>query len=108
MAKFHGKIGFAQSEKTAPGVFSNVFVEKNYTGDVITNTRRWEPSTNLNDNLAINNRFSIVGNAYAYDNISTMRYLKYMGTAWKIVNFEILRPRIILTIGEVYNNAPKD
>lgn len=105
MAKFHGKIGFAGTEETAPGIHTEVIISHDYYGDVIRNTRAWEKAEHLNDNLAINNQFSIVGDAFAYGNFQNMRYVEWMGSLWKITNVEIQRPRLILTVGGVYNGT---
>lgn len=103
MAKFHGVIGYVQTAETAPGVYSEVVTEYNYYGDVIRNTRRWETGEHLNDDLAINNQFSVIGDVFAYLNFPTMRYIVWMGSRWKITNVEVQRPRLILTVGGVYN-----
>lgn len=104
MAKFHGIIGYVQTEETAPGVYSEVVTERNYTGDILRNNRRWENSERLNDNLVINNQFSIVADAFAYENFQNIRYIQWMGTSWKVNSIEIQRPRLILTVGGVYND----
>jgi hypothetical protein len=103
MAKFHGVIGYVTTVETAPGVQTEVAKEYSYTGDVLRDSRRWENSGNLNDNLMISNQFSIVGDWYSYENFSAMRYIKYMGTLWKITNVELKRPRLIITVGGIYN-----
>ena len=107
MAKFYGKVGYAQTVETAPGVYKkNAITERYYRGDVIKNTRRLENSENLNDNIRVNNSISIVADAYAYEHFFAMKYVEWMGSLWKISNAEVQRPRIILTLGEVYN-GPK-
>jgi len=103
MAKFSGLIGYVLATETTPGVWQEVPTEVHHTGDVLRNTRRWEKGVGLNDNVVINNQFSIIGTAYAFDNLEAMRYVVYMGVKWKITNIEIQRPRIILTAGGVYN-----
>lgn len=103
MAKFYGKIGYAVSTETAPGVWDDVIAEKSYSGDVIRNTRRWQTGESTNDNLVINNTISIISDAYAEKNFHTMKYIQWMGALWKVTNVEVLRPRLILTIGGVYN-----
>lgn len=104
MAKFHGIIGYVQTEETAPGVYNEVVTERTYTGDILRNNRRWENSERLNDNLVINNQFSIVADAFAYENFQNIRYIQWMGTSWKVNSIEIQRPRLILTVGGVYND----
>lgn len=103
MAKFCGNIGFAQTQETSPGVWTEEGVERKYYGDVQRNTRRWENSEHLNDNLVINNTISIIADRFASDHFFAMRYVRWMGAAWEITNVEVQRPRLILTIGEVYN-----
>lgn len=103
MAKFFGKVGYVEEVKTAPGVYTSIPTEYEYYGDVLRNTRRWETGEHLNDNLNVNNMISIVADAYAYDHFFAMRYIYWMGACWEITNVEVRRPRLILTIGGVYN-----
>ena len=103
MARFHGVVGYSDTVETKPGVWTETVIERVYSGDILRNTRRWEPSQQVNDNLNINNQISIVADAYAYDHFFAMRYIKWMGTLWKVTNVEVQRPRLILTIGGVYN-----
>lgn len=108
MAKFYGPIGYAISKETAPGVWEDHIEERNYAGDVIRNTRKWEAGENLNDNLVINNTISIVADAFAFQHFHLIRFVKWMGASWKITNVEVQRPRLILTIGGVYNEPKTD
>lgn len=103
MAKFYGKIGFADTVETAPGVWTEQIVERNYFGDIIRNTRRLQSSDQLNDDINISNEFSIVADPYANNNFHSMRYIEFMGAKWKITNVENRYPRLILTVGGVYN-----
>jgi hypothetical protein len=103
MAKFYGKIGYAESSETSPDVWTDVITERNYFGDIVKNTRRLEAGEGLNDNININNLISIVADPFAIQNFLTMRYVEWMGALWKITNVEVQRPRLILTIGGVYN-----
>lgn len=103
MAKFYGKIGYAEASETSPGVWTDGITERNYTGDVIKNTRRWQSSENLNDDLVINNTISILADPFAYQHFHSIKYVEWMGALWKVTNIEVQRPRLILTIGGVYN-----
>jgi hypothetical protein len=108
MAKFHGVIGYAQTEETAPGVHSEVVTERPCSGEILRNNQRWENGTRsgemkINDDITLNNQFSVIGDAFAHQNLQYMRYVKWMGTRWKIESVEIRSPRLILTIGGVYN-----
>ena len=103
MAKFYGKIGYASTVETKPGVYEEQIVERSYYGDLIRNTRRLQSADQVNDDINISNEISIVADPYATNNFHTMRYAIFMGTKWKISNVEVSYPRLILTLGGVYN-----
>ena len=103
MAKYYGVIGFVTTVETAPGVWTEKIVEKHFAGDLLSYSRRWQNGSYKNDNLAINNKISIVFDAYAYQHIGEMRYVELMGSYWKIDSIDVEHPRMILSIGEVYN-----
>jgi hypothetical protein len=103
MAKFYGEIGYAETVETAPGVWREQISKRQYFGDVLKNTSKVRDGENLNDNLVVDNRLSIVADPFAYEKFHAMRYIKWMGTLWKITAVEVQRPRLILTIGGVYN-----
>ena len=103
MGKWAGKIGFAAPKATAPGVWKDKIVQRNYYGDMTRNTRRLQSSGNLNDNLVITNELSIIADPYANENFHAIRYAEFMGTKWKINSVQVQFPRLILELGEVYN-----
>lgn len=103
MAKFYGAIGFVVDVKTAPDVTVEKPVERCYKGDLLHNNRRLEASKELNDDVKISNRISIVADPYALSHIFAMRYVKWMGAAWKVSDVEVQTPRLILSLGGVYN-----
>ena len=103
MAKFYGKIGYAETLETSPGVWQEQITERNYFGDLNRNTRTAQSSNQLNDNINISNEISILADPFANQNFHLMRYVEYMGTKWKITNVEVQYPRLILTVGGVYN-----
>lgn len=103
MAKFSGKVGYIKPVETAPGVWEDQYIEKQYYGDTIRNISKFQPSGGLNDNIAIANSISIIADPFANENFQYMRYVLFMGAKWKILDIEVQYPRIILTIGGVYN-----
>ena len=103
MSKFYGPIGYITQKEISPGVWDEVIVERSYRGDITRNNRRWESSEYKNDNLTISNQLSIIADPFLYENSSTIRYVSWLGVRWKVTNIEIQRPRLILTLGEVYN-----
>ena len=76
-----------------------------YSGDVIRNTRRLQSADQVNDNVNVSNEISIIADPYANGNFHAMRYVGFMGAKWKITNVEVQYPRLILTIGGVWNGS---
>lgn len=104
MARFYGPIGYvSNAEITGVDIVTEVPKERFYKGDIVKNTRRLENGQGVNDNITINNQISIVADAYALEHIFAMRYVKWMGSAWKISNVDVQPPRLILTLGGLYN-----
>lgn len=103
MAKFYGQVGFAETKETSPGIWEEEFTERNHYGDVLPNIRRLEPGESINDNVTLNNKLSIVADPYAQQHFFAIRYVRWMGALWKVTNVEVQSPRLILTIGGVYN-----
>ena len=104
MAKWFGKIGYADSViETSPGVYEEQITVRSYYGDVYRNTRLLQNSGNVNDNINIGNQFSIVADQFAELNFHMMRYVEYMGSKWKVTNVDVQPPRLILTVGGLYN-----
>lgn len=105
MSRFYGTVGYAYSEETVPGVFEDQIIERHYYGDVMANFRRYDVGNTINGNVTINNKVSIVADSYANQNFHNMKYVEFMGTSWTITNVEVQSPRLILTLGGVYNGA---
>lgn len=104
MSKFYGKIGFASEVKEVrPGIWKDEIIEKSYFGDLIKNNRKLQNSNQVNDNINISNEISIIADPYANNNFHSIRYVEFMGSKWKVINVEVQYPRLILTIGGVYN-----
>lgn len=103
MAKISGVIGYRTSTETAPGVWKSSIVERPYYGDLLKNTRRLQSTDKVNDDVTISNEVSIVADPYANENFHSMLYIRFMGAKWKITNIEVQHPRLILSLGGLYN-----
>lgn len=103
MAKFAGIIGFSTTVETEPGIWSNDITDKNYVGDVIQTSLRYQNDGKINDDIAINKKISIISDIYLNENLHAIKYATYMGVKWAISNIDIQYPRVILTLGGVYN-----
>ena len=104
MAKFYGPIGYAETVETTPGIHEEQIVEHYYSGDWVRNTRKLQTSPDsVNDDVNVANELSIVSDPYSTNNFLKMRYVVYMGAKWKVSSVEVKYPRLILTIGGIYN-----
>ena len=105
MAKWYGKIGYAVTKETEAGLWENVIEEHEYFGDITSDRRRRQSYDKVNDELTLSSVISIVADSFAYDNCSNIAYVEVMGTEWKVSDIEIQSPRLILTLGGVYNGS---
>lgn len=105
MAKFYGPIGYAITEETSPGVWTDShIVERLYKGEILQNYRKTSQGESINDDIDINARVSIISDPFAMNHFHTIKYVKWMGAYWKVTTIDATnRPRLILTIGGVYN-----
>lgn len=103
MAKYYGTIGYAEMVETSPGVCEAQITERNYYGDVIKNSRNLQATDNLNDNVVVSNQISIVADPYAIANFHAIRYAVFMGAKWKVPSVDVQPPRLILSLGGLYN-----
>lgn len=103
MAKYSGKVGYVFQVETAPDVFTPQSTERVMRGDVIGLNVRFESSEKVNDDFSLGHRLSLMGDPYAYGNIANIRYVSYMGYNWKVLSAVIQRPRIIVTLGGLWN-----
>ena len=105
MAKWFGKIGYAETEEISPGVWKEQIVEREYYGDLVRNTRRLQTADKINDDIIVSNELSIVSDPYANQNFHAIRYVEFMGSKWKVSSVEVSYPRLILTLGGLYTNG---
>ena len=103
MARWHGVIGFSETVETAPGVWAEQLTEREYYGKVLQNFSQYQSSDGLNDDINVANKISIIADPYANQKSHSMRYVEFMGANWNITKVEVRYPRLILTIGGVYN-----
>lgn len=103
MNKYFGSIGFAVNVETAPDVWEPQITEADYYGEIFKITRRLEGTSQLNDNINISNRISILADPFAFNNFHSIVYATWMGTKWKVTFVEVSYPRLILDLGGVYN-----
>lgn len=105
MDKFYGFIGYVESKETPPdsGIWEDVIVERECYGDILKISSNRVPTDTLNGNVVLNSQFSILADPYAYQKFSNAKYIKYMDQKWEVKVVEPRYPRLIITVGGVYN-----
>lgn len=103
--KFYGPVGFVEIAEKRPGVKTTVPVEYNYAGDVLRRSIKYQNGESVNDSISPQHQISILADPYARNHVGSMKYVKWMGTAWKISEISVQYPRLILTLGGAYNGA---
>ncbi len=103
MTKYHGYVGYAVDVEAYPGVWEEQLTEHEYFGDVIKNRMNLQQNNVVNAGITINNSISIIGDPFAYENFYAIRYATYLGKKWTVTSVEVARPRLILTLGGVFN-----
>ena len=104
MAKWYGKVGYSETVETSPGVWAPQDTVREYYGDVIRNTtKRAVNSDSTNDDLTVNSQISIVADPFANNKFHSMKWIEFMGARWKVTSVEPQPPRLLLTLGGVWN-----
>jgi hypothetical protein len=105
MARFFGVVGYGDTVETSEnsGVWEDYITEINYFGDVIRDTRKLEPGEGLHDDIKVGNSISIVADDYAIKHFFKIKYVQWAGILWSVKMVEVKSPRLILSLGGVYN-----
>ena len=104
MMRWHGKIGYSETVETKPGVYENQDTICEYYGDIKRNSTRWvNSSDSTNDDLTVSTQISIVADSFAFEKFYSIKWIEYMGVKWKVTNADPQPPRILLTLGGVWN-----
>lgn len=103
--KFSGKAGFRINDvEIEPGVYDPTVVVKSIKGNVINNYYQHQNSDKSTiDNVRITNQLSIVANQFLNEHIANLVYIEFQGVKWKVESFDIRPPRVVVSLGGVYN-----
>lgn len=109
MARYYDKVGYDLPGSHVNGVWKPNVVERALYGSISRASSSLQPSDQVNDNVRLYNQISVVADAFALENFSNIKYAYWMGTAWTVTSVDVNRPRLILSLGEVYDGPkPKD
>ena len=80
-------------------------VEKHYYGDVNRVVKRYDSGEKVNNDISINNQFSIISDPFANQNFFNMRWIEWRGIKWKVVEVTVEYPRLTVNIGGEYHDG---
>lgn len=112
MSKYHGRIGFVKTvekieivdgEPVKTGIWEEKVLERMYYGDILTITSKRNDANKVNDDIDISNKISIVADPYMHQNLKSLRYVEWLGEMWDVSSISVEYPRLVLSIGGVYN-----
>lgn len=104
MSKYHGKIGFAITEQTTPGVYTRNIVEREYFGDIYRNVVRVQPTSQINPDINQNIELSVIADQFLLERIGYIAYVEYRGIKWMASSGDFTTyPRVTIQLGGVYN-----
>lgn len=103
MAKQSVILGYGFQKEIRPGVYApDDFVEVQKVAEPLENFR-YQASDKVSEDITTSDEISVIADKFACKNFSNIRYVKYMGANWKVASVRLRYPRIILTLGGVYN-----
>lgn len=103
MTRFFDKVGYGIPAEVEDGVWSDSIVEQAYYGDVLDTTASNEEADKVNDDIRLQQRVSILADAFALENFSRIKYVSWMGSLWTVISVKVERPRLLLSLGGIYN-----
>lgn len=103
MAKFFGLVGYVSQVESVPGVWSTVDDPRLMKGDIIRQSSNNQNDDKVNSDVSFNHRISLLGDTYAFNNYFNIKWIEVAGKKLEVSGIEIQRPRIIVTLGGLYN-----
>ena len=104
MAKYYGHVGYGVNVLIRPGVYSTDPTEREVFGDIFKDTSLNKKGEGLNDDISLSMKISFIADPFATNNYSQIKYATHMGAKWKVNSIDVQFPRLVLTLGGVYND----
>ena len=112
--KWHGKIGFETQVEVSldpnkATIWRPEIVEHHYYGDVQRIVKREHGGDKVNNDISINNQFSVISDPFAMENYNNMKWIEWNKRKWRVTEITVEPPRLTINIGGEYfdgNDAP--
>lgn len=105
MARYAGKIGFSNSveDPVGSGVWRKSVTEREYRGSLTRIGQTFNHDSSVNGEVAPATTISVVADSYAVEHFLEIKYVWWNGEKWTVTQVLFVRPRLTLTLGEVFN-----
>jgi len=103
MTKFSGSVGYVTQTETVPGVWTPDEIVRQMKGDIIRQSSSSQNDDKVNSDVSFNHRVSLLGDAFAFGNYFDIRWIQINGRKLEVTSVEINRPRIVVTVGGMWN-----
>ena len=103
MTRYHDIVGYGIPGKLVGGVWQDSIIERVYSGDVLDIMSSTQDGDKVNSDVRLQQKVSVMADAFALENFSRIKYVMWMGTRWAIISVRVERPRLIISLGGVYN-----
>lgn len=106
MARYSGNVGYGTTveEPEGSGIHVPSIEEYPYYGDVTREARNLEQGAKVNDDISATSvTISIIADPHAIEHYLKIKYVWWEGVRWKVTTVAVQRPRLILSLGSVYN-----
>lgn len=108
MARYYGRVGYISTSESPSGSgnWVETIDEHWYSGEILSDKAKWTAvPDSTNDDITIMSKISFLADPFAYANYSYIRYAFLNGVPWKVTSVDPQRPRIVITLGGVWNGS---
>lgn len=104
MSRFKGVVGLrGDPVETKPGIFVESISERVFRGELRNNNVRWRSGELAQDSVSANHVVSIIGPESLLSDFSGAVYVVWQSRKWTVKSMQYIRPRLNLTLGDLYN-----
>ena len=103
MNRWYGKVGYVETSEVEPGIWDEQETVREYYGELVRKSSKFQISGDVNDDRDVSAELSILADPFADLHFHSIRYVEFGGVKWKVNSVEPRRPRLILSLGGVYN-----
>lgn len=102
--RYYGLIGFGTTVNQGDDdVYKEEIEARPYMGDVVRHVYNMQSSDKLTKDIQVNMQISILADEFAVNFMHLIRYAEWRGVKWQVTAVEPQYPRLVLSLGGVYN-----